>query len=379
MAQPKHAPPATRATEPKPASNALWKWIGVGLFIYASIFALSQGRDFLVPIVLAFLLSMVFAPIRRLLDRWHLPPVLSSFLIVGTLLLGFLSTVAALAMPATGWIENASRIEQRVQKQLQEISGPFSGIFEANERLQSMTRTDSPNVQTVEIQGDSAAARALLVAPSVLAQFVFTLVLLLFLLASGDMFYEKLVHVMPNFRDKRRAARIARDIERKLSRYLLTITLINAGLGVAVTLVMWALGMPYPGVFGVIAFLFNFIPYLGALGGIAIAAMVALVTFDWVGWALIVPGVYFALTTLEGQIITPYFVGRSLRLNTVVVFVTVTFWAWLWSAVGMIVALPLLVAVKTLCEHIEALHNLGDFLSERHAELDDLKKDRQEH
>ncbi|MES1938768.1 hypothetical protein T5B8_00925 [Salinisphaera sp. T5B8] len=355
-------------------ASPLVKWMLVALFLYASVFVLSQARSFFVPIVLAFLLSMVFAPIRRVFDRRRVPAALSSLVIVSVLLVSFLFAVAALAVPATGWIENAPRIEQRIEQQLADIAGPFSAIFEANEKLQSMTRSDTPDVQTVEIEGESAATQAALLAPNVIAQFVFTMVLLLFLLASGDMFYEKLVHVMPSFRDKRRAAQIAHDIERKLSRYLLTITTINAGLGVAVALTMWAFGMPYPAVFGVIAFLFNFIPYLGALGGIAIAAMIALITFDWVGWALIVPGVYFALTTLEGQIVTPYFVGRSLRLNTVIVFITVTFWAWLWSAVGMIVALPLLVTIKTLCEHIEALHNLGDFLSERHAELDDVRQ-----
>ncbi|MBS62919.1 AI-2E family transporter [Salinisphaera sp.] len=363
----------------EPGASPLVKWILVALFVYASISVLSQARSFFVPIVLAFLLSMVFAPIRRVFDRRRVPPALSSLVIVSVLLVSFLFAIAALAVPATGWIENAPRIEQRIEQQLSDIAGPFSAIFEANEKLQSMTRSDTPDVQTVEIEGESAATQAALLAPNAIAQFVFTMVLLLFLLASGDMFYEKLVHVMPSFRDKRRAAQIAHDIERKLSRYLLTITTINAGLGVAVGLTMWAFGMPYPAVFGVIAFLFNFIPYLGALGGVAIAGMIALITFDWVGWALIVPGVYFALTTLEGQIITPYFVGRSLRLNTVIVFITVTFWAWLWSAVGMIVALPLLVALKTLCEHIEALHNLGDFLSERHAELDNVRQTPPEH
>jgi len=185
------------------------------------------------------------------------------------------------------------------------------------------------------------------------------------------MFYEKIVHTMPTLRDKKRAAWIAHDIERQLSRYLLTITIINAGLGVAVGLAMWGLGMPSPLIFGIIAFVFNFVPYLGAFVGIVIAAAVALVTFTWLAMPLIVGGVYLALTTLEGQFVTPYFIGRSLRLNSVVVFVTISFWAWLWSAVGMIVAVPLLVALKTFCDHIDGLEPLGDFLSERHAEIED--------
>jgi predicted PurR-regulated permease PerM len=183
------------------------------------------------------------------------------------------------------------------------------------------------------------------------------------------MFYEKIVEAMPTFADKRRAVRIAHDIERKLSRYLFTITVINAGLGVSIGLAMWGLGMPNPLLFAALGFLLNYIPYLGAIAGVAIAFAVALVGLDSLGDALVAGGVYLGLTAIEGQFITPYFVGRSLRLNTVVVFLSVTLWAWLWSVVGMLVATPLLVTVRAFCEHIPSLQPLGHFLSERGAEL----------
>src|SRR5699024_10739251 len=143
---------------------------------------------------------------------------------------------------------------------------------------------------------------------------------------------------------------------------------INFGVGVAVGAMMFAYGMPSPLVFGIAAFILNFVPYLGALLVLIAAAVVALITFDWYGWSLIIAASYLLLSTIEGQLITPYFVGRSLRINTVVVFLAITFWAWLWSAVGMIVALPLLVAIRTICEHIEGLDHISAFLSERHAE-----------
>ena len=111
-------------------------------------------------------------------------------------------------------------------------------------------------------------------------------------------------------------------------------------------------------------------PYLGAIAGVAISVAVALVSLDTVGAALVVGAVYFALTSIEGQFVTPYFVGRSLRLNVVVVFLSVTLWAWMWSVVGMLVATPVLVAIRTLCEHIPALEPLGDFLSGRGEERD---------
>ena len=376
MARPESDPgrrTARRSTHTdKIGATALPRWALIGIFIYASVFALSAAKNFFVPIVLAFLLAMVFGPVRRFLGRRGLPSVVSSLLIVLGLLGALMSLVLALSMPVSNWVDRAPQIEQQVEARLSEMSRSLNGLFEAREKIEELAEATGDDaqqpVQTVQVKGNDFTLTAAMLAPAIMAQFVFTLVLLLFLLASGDMFYEKLVHVMPTFADKRRAVGIAYTIERKLSRYLMTIALINTGVGVAVGFGMWALGMPSPVVLGVLAFIANFVPYLGALIGIAVSALIALVTFDWVGWAAIAGGLYFAINVIEGQFVTPYFVGRSLRLNTVVVFIAISFWAWLWSAIGMIVALPMLLAVKTFCEHIEPLHGVGDFLSERHAE-----------
>ncbi|MFG6138637.1 AI-2E family transporter [Halomonas sp. B23F22_10] len=360
----------TREPSAAPRPNTIPKWIGVGLFIYLSIFALSYSQMFIVPVVLAFLLSMVFSPVRRGFDRFGISQGLSAILIVSALLVGLFAIAATLAVPVNGWINDAPQIERKIEYRMNEISGPFSDLFAAKERLDDIADSDASDTQKVEVesQDNRLSNRLASLIPTLFTQFIFTMVLLLFLLASGDMFYEKIVHVMPTLRDKKRAIRIVYKIERKLSRYLLTITIINAGLGIAVGMAMWLLGMPSPLSFGIIAFVFNFVPYLGALAGIIIAAVVALVSLGGVGWLAIVVGTYFLLTTLEGQVVTPYFVGRSLRVNTVVVFLAISFFAWLWSVVGMIVAVPLLVAIKTLSEHIDGLEALGHFLSERYAE-----------
>lgn len=346
------------------------RWAGIGIFLLLAVFALAYAQLFFVPVVLAFLLSTVFSPVRRVFDRLGVPQGLTALGIVGSLLIILAVITTALAMPVNGWINNSAQIEYKIEARFHEISGPFSGFFRAKEKLEKIAGSGSDEVQKVETQGTSITQRLASLGPVYLGQIVFTLVLLIFLLASGDMFYEKIVHTLPNLRDKRRAGQMARAIERQLSRYLLTITVINAGLGIAVGLSMWVLGMPSPLIFGIIAFLFNFVPYLGAIIGVAIAATVALVTFNWLAMPLIVGGVYLALTTIEGQFVTPYFIGRSLRLNSVVVFLAISFWAWLWSAVGMIVAVPLLVAVKTVCDHIGTLEPLGNFLAERYAEND---------
>jgi predicted PurR-regulated permease PerM len=141
--------------------------------------------------------------------------------------------------------------------------------------------------------------------------------------------------------------------------------MINAGLGLAIGTAMWLLGMPNPVLFGTMGFAFNYVPYVGSLTGVALTAIVGLITFDEIGLALISTATYFALTSVEGQLITPYFVGRRLEMNTVVIFLSVALWAWLWSVIGMLIAVPLLVAIRAFCEHIPQLEPLGDFLSAR--------------
>ncbi|KEZ77172.1 AI-2E family transporter [Salinisphaera hydrothermalis] len=344
----------------------------IGLFVFACIGVLSIAKDFLVPVVLAFLLAMVFGPVRRVFDRRGIPTVVSSFGIVAVLLMLFLGLVSALTVPASDWIDNAPRIERQIQQRVAELSRSMNGLMEINAKIEKLTKpTDDHHVEKVEVKQRGMAATAIMLAPAILGQFVFTLVLLLFLLASGDMFYEKIVHVLPTFRDKRRAVEIAFNIERKLSRYLLTITLINLGVGIVLGSAMALFGLPNALLIGLIAFLLNFIPYLGAAAGIVLVTIVAALSFHWIGWAPIAGGIYLGISIIEGQFVTPYLVGRNLRLNTVVVFISVSFWAWLWSVVGMVVAVPLLVAVRTLSEHIDVLHNLGDFLSERHAEREE--------
>lgn len=348
------------------------RWAVVGIFLMLLVGGMAYARAFLMPVVLGVLLHLVFTPVRRRMERWGLGSGVAASLIVGTLLLTLFFGAFSLSGPVGQWVDRAPMIGFEVRAKLRDVLEATEGVQEAAEQVDDIADGNSdeeePGVQRVRVEEDSGVVAYLMTLPAVFAQVVFTLVLMFFLLSSGDMFYEKLVHVMPTFRDKRRAVRIAFDIERKLSRYLFTITLINAGLGVAIGVAMWAFGMPNPVLFGILAFLLNFIPYLGAIVGVVIAMLVGLVSLDVAEQALLVGVTYFALTSLEGQIVTPYFVGRNLSLNTVVVFLSVTLFAWLWSVVGMLVATPLLVTLRTFCEQIPALEGLGHFLSGRGAE-----------
>jgi predicted PurR-regulated permease PerM len=144
----------------------------------------------------------------------------------------------------------------------------------------------------------------------------------------------------------------------------LTITLINAGLGLAVGIAMSWLGMPNPVLWGVMTGCFNFIPYLGAVSSAIILTLVALLTFDGLDRALLVPSMFMGLTTLEGFFVTPMIVGHRLTLNPVAIFIWLTFWGWLWGVPGMLLAVPLLATLKIVCDHIRPLNPVGEFLGD---------------
>jgi predicted PurR-regulated permease PerM len=191
-------------------------------------------------------------------------------------------------------------------------------------------------------------------------------VLSLFLLASGTLFYEKIVQSFTRMSEKKRALRVVYDVEREISRYLLTITIINFGLGAAIGLGLWALGMPTPFLFGAIAAVLNFLPYIGALVTLVIVAAVSIVSFDTLGLVLLPPLYVLLCNIMEGQFITPMVVGRRLEINAVSVFIAVAFWSWLWGFVGALIAVPLLVIIKVFCDHFEQLANIGNFLAAQH-------------
>ncbi|MEO7723766.1 MAG: AI-2E family transporter, partial [Chthoniobacterales bacterium] len=162
---------------------------------------------------------------------------------------------------------------------------------------------------------------------------------------------------------KKRAVSIANEIETQISRYLFTVTLINLCLGLAVGTAVGLLGLPNPIMWGAMVAVLNFVPYLGALVGIACMLLGALLSFNNLGVALIFPGTYLALATLEGNFITPFVMGRSLTLNPVLVLLSLTFWGWMWGIVGVILAVPILAAFKIFCSHIEPMEPLAEFIS----------------
>lgn len=329
-------------------------------FVMGCFFA----KDVLLPIILGLMLALTLSPIVRGAWRVGVPSPLSAALLVISLGAGIVAGGYAVSGPVSAWMQDAPEMGQQLREKLQGLTESVEKVKEASKEVEGLTEEagNSGQVQKVSIQQPGILNSAVSNAVSTGTTLVVTLVLALFLLASGDMFRAKLVEVLPSLSEKKRALKIVAGVERAISRYLLTITLINAGLGLVVWGLMTLVGVPKAYVWGLVAFLFNYLPFLGAIAGVVLVGIYSVLAFDTLGQAAIAPLLYLAATSLEGQIITPAILGRRLELNTVSVFVTVVFWGWLWGIAGALMAVPFLVIVKVICDNVEAMTTLGHFL-----------------
>jgi predicted PurR-regulated permease PerM len=201
-----------------------------------------------------------------------------------------------------------------------------------------------------------------------LAAALEVIVLLYFLLAAGDLFLQKLVKVLPRPGAKATAVEVAREVEGTVSRYLLTAAAINVGEGAVVAGAMYLVGLPSPLLWGVLVALLEFVPYLGAATLTVLLTLAGLTAFDTVGHALVAPATFLAINLVQANVVAPLLLARQLTLNPVAVFVGLAFWWFLWGVPGAFVAVPLLAAFKTVCDHVPALAAVGEFLGERDAD-----------
>jgi predicted PurR-regulated permease PerM len=326
--------------------------------------ALYLAASLLVPIASAVLLSMMLAPPVQFLERFRAPRPLASGVVVLTVMALLAVGLVALAGPAKSWIERAPQSLQRIQQKLQSFTKPFDEIKKAADQLQEQTRpADSNGPQEVRVVRPALTDLVLLGSTLAIGSALSTTILLFFLLASGDVFLRKLVTVIPTFRDKKRAVDITRQIETDISFYLLSFTSVNVGLGIAMATVTALLGMPNPLLWGAVVAILNFVPYVGAIASMAILTMVGIQTFDSLPQALAAPALLLVLVAITAEVITPMVLGRGLLLNPVAIFIAIMLWGWLWGLVGVLLAVPLLASFKIICERVEALHGIAEFLT----------------
>ncbi|RVD13670.1 MAG: AI-2E family transporter [Mesorhizobium sp.] len=358
------------------ADTHLMRSLLVGIFLFMAIYALYFARAFFMPVILAFLLALTLTPIVRLLRRHGISEVISATLLVLLSICIFASVGYLLSGPIIDLINNTSSIGQQLAERLAQLRRPLEKIMQISHQIEQLTQTSQePGIQRVAMAQSgilSAAASNILSAGTGLT-IIF--VMSLFLLASGTMFYEKIIQSFASLSEKKRALRVVYDVEREISHYLLTVTIINAGLGTVIALGLWALGMPNPLVWGAAAALLNFLPYVGALITIVLVTVMALISFDTIFYALLAPAFVILCDIVEGQFVTPMVVGRRLEINAVAILIAIAFWSWLWGFVGALMAVPLLVVIKVFCDHFDGLSHFGNFLAAQHAvvvEEDDI-------
>jgi predicted PurR-regulated permease PerM len=333
-----------------------------GLFILAVFYTIYFMRSILLPIILALLLSYLLRPIVRVLAQLKIPlPVGAAFILIGLLaLVGY--GISALATPAAGWLQKAPAGLTELQHKLLPVKKSVAQVSQATGEIEKLATTNAETT-TVEVKRHPITEMFFMRTPEFIASAVLSSILLYFLLVYDQAFIAKLVKLLPTLSDKKTAVGIAHDIESQVSRYLFTITAINACLGLAVGTAVGLLGLRNPVMWGVMVALLNFVPYLGALTGIICMTIGATLSFDSLGYAFIFPAVYLAFGVLEGSFITPWVMGRSLTLNPVIILLSLTFWGWMWGIVGIILAVPILAAFKIFCGHIRPMEPLAEFLS----------------
>lgn len=336
-----------------------------GLFVLACLYTLSAAREFLVPLAVGALLFFLLRPPVRALRRLGIPEAWGAALV----LLGVCSAVGlglyALSWPAATWLSRAPTSLRQVEAKLAPLTLRVRRLSRTADDMDKLATVGGPP-STPEVQLKEPGFGATFVGgmQTFLGNALLVLSLVYFLLAEGDGFVRKLVHVMPRLRERERAVDIAREMEVQISSYILWTTYLNAGLGVATALAMWSLGMPSPALWGFLAFVTNFIPYLGGVLCTVLIGLAALTTFQDVWWALLVPLVFLILNTLESYFITPTVMGRQFTLDTPVLFVGLLFWWYVWGIAGALLAVPMMAAFRIFCDRVEGLQGIADFLAE---------------
>ncbi len=333
-----------------------------GLFVLALFYTMYFMRSILLPIVLALLLGYLLRPIARGLAQLKIPlPVSAAFILIGLFaVVGY--GISSLATPAVEWLRKAPQGLTALQHKLLPVKKSVAQVSQATGEIEKLASTDA-GAKTVEVNQHPIIEMFFMRTPEFIASAVLLFILLYFLLVYDQVFIAKLVKLLPTLSDKKMAVAIAHDIESQISRYLFTVTAINSSLGLAVGTAVGLLGLHNPVMWGVMVAVLNFVPYLGAFTGIICMTIGAVLSFDSLGYALIFPAVYLAFGTLEGSLITPWVMGRSLSLNPVIILLSLTFWGWMWGIVGVILAVPILAAFKIFCAHVKPMEPLAEFLS----------------
>lgn len=368
--------------ESRRSQRAPTNWGQVVLTTLAVLAAGYAARAFVMPVAFSLLVALTLRPVVRHLKRRGLPLPAGAAIVLMIVITALLAGVTYLVEPAKSWIDSGPTKLREVGERLSPLRYQWAQIQQASEALKELAK-GTPEVEAgvspiplsvtaahvtepvpVEVQQPRLTSNLMVLnsAGSFLGGAVMTFVLAFFLLSAGDTLINNILRILPSMREKRNAVELVHNVEHGISSYLFTVTSINVVLGVVETVAMWGLGMPNPALWGAMCCVLNFIPYLGAFLGTVIVFLVAVLSFDSIAYATLVPAVYFGITAIEGNLVTPAILGRSMSLNPIMVFLSLTFWGWMWGIGGALLAVPLLTMLKIGFDQFERTKSLGTLL-----------------
>jgi predicted PurR-regulated permease PerM len=329
-------------------------------------------HEVFVPVALALLFALVLSSAVEALHRRGLPRSLGAVLMLLVLLTLVGVTLSTVAGPAQDWFAGLPQTLQTIERKLrpmQKALGRIELLTSRADALASATPSATRTAPAANAASTISAADVLIETRSGIVSTITVIILTLFLLAGGPPMLARMMAALANDVYATQALKVIEAIRSELGRYYGTIALINLSLGIATGVAMMLLGVPNPFLWGTVAAVLNFIPYVGSATTLLILTVVALVSFDSVGRIAAVPVSYLALATIEGQIVQPLFVGQRLEINPLMVFLAVWFGGWMWGIAGITIAVPSLVALKVAAEHSRRGQPLVEFLSPIRAKL----------
>jgi predicted PurR-regulated permease PerM len=339
--------------DPQPIAEVsrLWRTAAqsatIGMFTILLVVALSLARPMLLPVASAFVVTMMLGPLSARAESYRVPSLISAIVLWLLVILVCYGVIVLLAAPVVDWIGKAPDIGRNIQEKLRVFDRPLSVLQDLRDTLLPSDKKGSLGVDIMAF----VQPAILVVTPAIGQSLIFFGTLFFMLLGRSQL--RRVLIAFFDERDARlRMIKIMNDIEHNLTGYLSIVTLINIGVGFCGGFAAWVTGLPDPVAWGVLAFILNFIPYVGALMMEAALLMVGLVTFATLGQALVAPLIFLALATLEGHFITPGIMGKRLTLNPLTVFLSLVFWTWLWGPVGAFLAVPLLIVALVVVGHL---------------------------
>lgn len=355
--------PPTSAT---PRAEQLRTVAAVVVALGVAAAALYFGRAVFVPLGLAIVFTALLRPlVRRMEGR------IPTWLAATVMMLGTIALLAgagvAVSTPVQSWLHDAPQELQRAKERIGRViplSRTITGGGAASKPSGGQDGQQGAAESKVPGSGGGVAEKVFGMTTGLLTGLLEVLLLTWFLLASGDLFVRKLVHVLPLFSEKKRAVEVVHEAESVVAHYMLVSLLMYIVQGTMVAIAAWLVGLPTPVLWGALTVLLEFIPYLGGALMIILTTLVGLATLDSVGMALVTPGAYLAVSTIQNNLASPFLYGNRLKLNPVAVLVGVMVWYAMWGVPGAFLAVPIVATTKVIADRVSGLNALGEFLGE---------------